>query len=124
MDNLYKPKHKLVYKNAAGDGYHDMRGMSKDEKRIEKLIRAEDKQAQKQYRKERRDGMSKLIYNPKEGLFWNNKEGWVPRSLATRFTEAEVKRIPYKPGRYSVWVDSSVRATKKKGKVQQGRKTK
>jgi len=52
--------------------------------------------------------MSKLIYNPKEKLYWSNKDGWVDRSSATRFTEAQVRNIPWLPGTGSKWVKTGL----------------
>jgi len=45
-----------------------------------------------------------LIYNRKENLWWSNKDGWVDRSSATRFSTYEKGNIPYIPGVKSTWV--------------------
>jgi hypothetical protein len=44
-----------------------------------------------------------VIFNPTEGLYWSNSEGWCGLAIATRFTTAQKKSIPYIPSVGSIW---------------------
>jgi len=56
-----------------------------------------------------------LIYNPKENLFWSNRDGWVDKDSATVFLDDEKDRYSHIPGVGSKWVPVDFKQLEKKG---------
>lgn len=47
-----------------------------------------------------------VIYNPHEGLFWSNEDGWVDPTSATHYSREETRDYEYIPGTGSYWVST------------------